>query len=480
VEPWKRERTVEMVAQLGAGWIKEHFAWNEIEPEDDIYWDAKYQQDAWAKYDHIVELAEQHGLRIIARIDQTPAWARPQSPNAGAPPVDIGKFGDFIAEFVRHYQGRVSFLQIWNEPNLASEWGGTIDPAGYVAMLAEASHRAKSVDPNVVILSAPMAMTTENSDRAMDELSFWRSLFELGVGAHFDIVSANAYGLDRPFDDPASLNALNIRRVELLHALVESHDPNKAIWLNEYGWNAAPDDFPSDQLIWSRVSDAEQAAWTVEGIQFARAQWPWFGVASIWYFRQVGDISPQRPEYYFRMVDLEFTPRDVYWQVETYAGAHQTARTGVYQELEAPVRAVGSWAPIRDASASDGVSLRGGQGDSLVIRVDGSELQLQLAEGQPAATLAVEVYSDPELKGVPRRSEVVVVAGQTSVDLNLGPTTQSQRVYGVRVSTTETSSLWLDSIRVTYARSYRDVLAMATLLSVALASRLALRRWSRS
>jgi hypothetical protein len=152
----------------------------------------------------------------------------------------------------------------------------------------------------------------------------------------------------------------------------------------------------------------------------------------------------------------------------------------VYQELEAPVRPVGSWAPIRDASASDGVSLRGGQGDSLVIRVDGSELQLQLAEGQPAATLAVEVYSDPELKGVPRRSEVVVVAGQTSVDLNLGPTTQSQRVYGVRVSTTETSSLWLDSIRVTYARSYRDVLAMATLLSVALASRLALRRWSRS
>jgi hypothetical protein len=480
VEPWKRERTVEMVAQLGAGWIKEHFAWNEIEPEDDTYWDAKYQQDAWAKYDHIVGLAEQHGLRIIARIDQTPAWARPLSPNPGAPPVDVVKFGDFIEEFVRHYQGRVGFLQIWNEPNLASEWGGSIDPAGYVAMLTEASRRAKSVDPNVVILSAPMAMTTENSARAMDELSYWSALYELGVGSHFDIVSANAYGLDRPFDDPADADTLNIRRVELLHALVDRNDPNKAIWLNEYGWNAAPADFPSEQLIWSRVNDAEQAAWTVEGIEYARSAWPWFGVASIWYFRQVGDISPQRPEYYFRMVDLEFTPRDVYWQVETYARRQQTAYAGIYQELEAPIRAFGVWTPVRDASATDGVILRGGHGDSILIQADGSELQLALAEGQPSATLVIDVYPSANLDGAPQRHNVVVAAGQEFIDLSLGPATQSQRVRAVRIGTTESSSLWLDSIQVGYSRSYRDVLAMVALLLVALAARLALRRWSQA
>lgn len=476
VEPWKRERTVEMVAELGAGWIKEHFAWNEIEPEDDIYWDAKYQQDAWAKYDHIVALAEQHGLRIIARIDQTPAWARPQAPNAGAPPVDVAKFGDFIEEFVRHYHGRVSFLQIWNEPNLASEWGGSIDPAGYVELLAEAARRAKAVDPNIVILSAPMAMTTENSARAMDELSYWRALYELGVGAHFDIVSANAYGLDHPFDDPADVNTLNIRRVELLHALVESYDPNKAIWLNEYGWNAAPADFPSEQLIWARVSETEQAAWTVEGIRYARAAWPWFGVASVWYFRQVGDISPQRPEYYFRMVDLEFTPRDIYRQVGEYGYAQQTARTGVYQELEAPVRAFGAWAVVRDASAGEGVFMRGDTGDSLLIRVDGSQLSLKLASGQPEASLVVEVYPGSAPEGNPRVHQVTVAAEQPSVTLDVGSSTHAQQPRAVRIMPAEGSALLLDSVQVTYERSYRDMLATAGLLAVALVGRLALRR----
>jgi hypothetical protein len=64
--------------------------------------------------------------------------------------------------------------------------------------------------------------------------------------------------------------------------------------------------------------------------------------------------------------------------------------------------------------------------------------------------------------------------------LSLGPATQSQRVRAVRIGTTESSSLWLDSIQVGYSRSYRDVLAMVALLLVALAARLALRRWSQA
>ena len=34
------------------------------------------------------------------------------------------------------------------------------------------------------------------------------------------------------------------------------------------------------------------------------------------YFRQVGDISPQEAAYYFRMVDVDFTPRRVYYAVQ--------------------------------------------------------------------------------------------------------------------------------------------------------------------
>jgi hypothetical protein len=95
-----------------------------------------------------------------------------------------------------------------------------------------------------------------------------------------------------------------------------SGDQDKAIWLNEYGWNAAPDSFPEEARPWKRVSEEEQAEYTVKGIEYARENWPWAGVFHIWYFRQVGDIQPQDAAYYFRMVDVDFSPRRVYHAVQ--------------------------------------------------------------------------------------------------------------------------------------------------------------------
>ena len=50
----------------------------------------------------------------------------------------------------------------------------------------------------------------------------------------------------------------------------------------------------------------------MDGIQYASENWPWAGVFFIWYFRQVGDIPHNKAEYYFRMVDPDFTMQPVY------------------------------------------------------------------------------------------------------------------------------------------------------------------------
>ena len=71
-----------------------------------------------------------------------------------------------------------------------------------------------------------------------------------------------------------------------------------------------------EKLIWRRVLEEEQAEWTVAGVKYGRSHWPWAGVFCIWYLRQVGDIPPSSSEYYFRMVDPEFTPRLVYKEVK--------------------------------------------------------------------------------------------------------------------------------------------------------------------
>ncbi len=316
VEHWKQEKTLEMARAAGIGWMKQQFSWEEIEPRQKGEFD-------WAKYDRIVDLAETYGLQIIARLDRPPAWTRQAGGPATQPADDLADYGDFVYAFVDRYRGRVKYVQIWNEPNLSAEWGfQRVDAVAYTRLLEVAYRRAKEAHPEVVVLSAPLAITLEDASMRgnHNDLIFLEQMYQAGAGPFFDILSANAFGLDAPPEDPPGPDLLNFRRVELQRAIMEQYgDADKAIWINEYGWNAAPASFPDELLTWERVTDEEQADYTVRGIVWGREHWPWLGVVNIWYFRQVGDVPADRAAYYFALVDPEFRPRPVYEAVRQAA-----------------------------------------------------------------------------------------------------------------------------------------------------------------
>ena len=380
VEEWKREETVKMAAEAGIGWAKQQFTWAEIEPQPG----AAAVED-WGKWDDIVDLCERYNIQIIARLDLAPAWAHPSNSHPGAPPDDFSTYGDFVRRFVQHYRGRVRYIQVWNEPNLSREWGNQpVDPAAYVELLKVAYQAAKSADPNVVILSAPLAITLGEAHpepgkwSAMNDLQFLEEMYQAGAAGYFDILSANAFGMDRSPEDPADPNVLNFQRVTLQREIMEEHgDGGKAIWFNEYGWNAAPASFPDSKLIWKRVSEEEQAAYTLRGIEIARSQWPWAGVFNIWYFRQVGNISADDAEYYFRMVDVDFTPRRVYYAVKDTTAGLRVAGVGLFEETNPAVSADQGWRSVLDKRAS-GQAYLGSEtaGASLTFTFKGSEADL--------------------------------------------------------------------------------------------------------
>ena len=182
----------------------------------------KNNQSAWGKFDDIVGLAEANGLRVIARIDSAPAWARTNDPQviaklkaqgldpAKAPPLDdkMVDFGNFIAEFTRRYQGRVAAIQVWNEPNLKGEWatGNPVNAAEYTQLLKVAYEAAKKVDPNMVILAAPLATNKERLEYAgnQNEFEYLQGMYNAGAKAYFDAMSANAYGTTFAPEDPPS------------------------------------------------------------------------------------------------------------------------------------------------------------------------------------------------------------------------------------------------------------------------------------
>lgn len=396
VEDWKRERTVKMMSEAGLGWMKQQFPWSEIEPKQGRFWDDKYNQNSWEKYDRIVALAEQNGLRVIARIDNTPEWARGPNTSPQTPPNDFDRFAEFVATFVEHYKGRVQYLQIWNEPNLKVEWGGELDATAYATMLRKVYTRAKQVDPNIIILSAPLAQTLERGDRGLNELLFMQQLYDAGFADYCDIVMANGYGFDQPPAAEPAPDKLNLRRVELLREVMERNgDDAKPIWLNEYAWNAAPADWPIERTPWLRVSEEQQARYTIEGIRYMRDHWSWLGVVNIWYFRQVGDIALTQAEYYFRMVDLEFTTRPVYNEVARATALQRLAQVGTYGPLSPVVVSKGAWGTVRPNETDLAISSTHA-GDTLTIHFQGNQLILQGLRLPQGGRVAVTIDGSTE------------------------------------------------------------------------------------
>ncbi len=396
VEGWKRQKTLELAHDMGASWVRQQFPWAEIEYRTDPnrpYWDVKNNQNAWDKFDAIVNLAEQNNLRLIARIDNAPQWSHPLTSTLKSPPdsAHLPDFGNFVEKFVERYKGRIAAIQVWNEPNLTAEWAvqdpqfkGTVrpvDPREYMLLLKTAYAGAKRADPNMIVLAAPLA--TNNETLAfrgnLNEIDYLQGMYDAGAGAYFDVMSANAYGKSAPPEDAPSLQKLNFRRVELLRAVMERNgDTNKAVWFNEYGWNASPATITD--LPWGRVSPEEQADYTVRGIQYAREHWPWAGVFTIWYLRQVGDTPPSASEYYFGMVNPDFIVSPVYREVA--AAAHSTQKVavpGTWGPLSPPVQASPRWNIKLDSAAPGGAYIAPSSlGDTLDITFTGTDLKLQL------------------------------------------------------------------------------------------------------
>ncbi|MEO8082969.1 MAG: endo-1,4-beta-xylanase [Ardenticatenales bacterium] len=414
VEAWKAARTVSMAADAGVRWAKQHLPWADVEREPGRL--------DWSKYDAIVDVCHAYGIDVVWRLDWTPAWASrdDHGPGANNMPADDAAYARFVGAAAAHFKGRVRFYQIWNEPNLSSEWGyQSVDPSAYVRMLAAAAAAARAADPAAVLIAAPLAINTETrADSAnLNDLAYLREMYDAGARPAFDILAANAFGMERPPDDPPGPDRLNFRRIELQREVMIAHgDAGKPIWLSEYGWNAAP--VGIDDNIWGHVPANTQAEWTVAGVRMAQEQWPWVGVFGLWYFRQWGGITPDRADYWFAAVTPDFTPTRLYDAVRGAAGGDAVAGAGYWQERSGPVRTAldGRWRWLPRTGAIDGqalVAAAAGGGadapaepraatsitgappqpdpDALLFRFRGSQVTARVATGRQAGTLEVQL-----------------------------------------------------------------------------------------
>ncbi len=421
-EPEKVERSMELIAAAGFRWIRQEFPWEDIEISSrGDFWDHKWDQDAWAKYDRIVDAAERYGLEIIARLDNPPAWSRAVGNAPGwekGPPDDYADYGNFVYAVVSRYRGRVHYYQIWNEPNIYPEWGDQpVDPAAYTALLRVGYERAKEADPDCVIIAAGLAQTIEQGPRNLSDLTFLEGMYAAGAGAWFDVMGAQTYGLwTGPQDRRIGPERTNFGRVQLLREImVRNGDAAKPIWATEVGWNAAP--LSLESFPYGLVTEERQADYTVEAYRRAQAEWPWLGVMNYWFLRRPSDAERDQAWYYFRLLEPDFTPLPVYGALADLANGAQTLSIGTHQEDHWALEYNGRWVRRSDDAAMLGGYAIGAEGAALVFDYWGTDLALVLRDPAAAAHVAasvdgraVSLHANPS--GLPLNVPAVAVGGR--------------------------------------------------------------------
>lgn len=313
------DRDLKLVTDAGFRWQKTLFQWRQIEGACKGCFD-------WTESDRVVKASGQAGVKIIARIDFQPTWARRDGAPNG-PPDNYQDYADFITAFVKRYSssstvGRVHAVEVWNEVNLDREWGGqAINPQqakDYVQLLGLAYRAAKAADPFVTVITAGLSPTGVTDGRAADDVQYLQWLFDAGMkgGVNYDVLGAHG-NTQAPEVDAAFGSLTNFphasfyfRRVEQLREVqVRNGDADRQIWLLEFGWTA---DKVHPNYAWFAVSEDKKAANIVRAFEYAQQNWqPWIGVMTLWTLPDP-NWTTDREEYWWAITNADGSARPAY------------------------------------------------------------------------------------------------------------------------------------------------------------------------
>ncbi len=308
-----------ILAQAQAGGfdtLVQLFPWREVEPTQD--------QFHWETTDRLVAAAEYYGLDLVVRLDQHPAWASPVDQALNAPPDKLRDYRDYVQRVVARYRGRVRAYIIWNEPNLAIEWGGQPpDPVAFTKLLRVGYQAVKAADPAALVVAAGLAPTNSHNAQAMDDRLFLQEMYRAGASAYFDVLAAHPYSFGQAPETPQSdRNHPVFRRLAELRAIMEANgDHTKPIWITEMGWTVDP---PPEQADIG-VTPAQQAAYLVEALNLIRREWPWVELVTVW---NLSRPAPGDPFGGYSLLDASGQPRPAYiaWQQAVNPNSPEASR----------------------------------------------------------------------------------------------------------------------------------------------------------
>ena len=221
------------IGALGAGTL---VRWIYIERSKGVY--------DWSLLDAWVMTAQQHGVSFHYTNDGVPAWAvadrstcAPSSIDSvldcNAPPMNIQDWDDFVTALVTRYKGKITYYELWNEPDnqywLAGAKShtkpGAMKTSDMVMLTKHAHDIIRRIDPNAKIISPSFHGSGE---------WFMDQYYAAGGVTDVDIVSIHGYPESGKITPEGSIS----NHVNRLLPIISKYGlQNKPLWDTEIAWS---------------------------------------------------------------------------------------------------------------------------------------------------------------------------------------------------------------------------------------------------
>ena len=315
-----RRLVVDRTIEAGFDWLKQQVEWSQTEPIEKGGFD-------WRELDKVVAAVSSAGINVLLSVVRAPDWALGDRPHG--PPGDPLDFRDFMQALAARYRGHVQAYELWNEANLAREWGyGRIDAGEFVELMLAGNQGVKAGDPEATTVGGALTPAgdvdiPDQQVQAVDDLRFLEQIYAYRDGIARDAFDAwgvhpggfnNAPTQEIGSERGSGWNghgSFYFQRFTQHRAVMEANgDADKPIWLTEMGWSTANADpaygFGADN------SEADQAQFLVDAFRIAREDAPYIPHAFVWNLNFQSVVGPQDEKFAFGILRPDGSPRPAY------------------------------------------------------------------------------------------------------------------------------------------------------------------------
>ena len=285
-----RDTAFDRCAAAGIEWVRFDVRWNYVGASATNVFN-------WWQIDGAFNSAEAHGVQPLPILLGKNPWTNAEAKD------DLAGWETFVSAFAQKYKGRVSAVEIWNEPD--NENWGVIPAADFKNIMQRAYTAIKAVDSTITVVLGGLC----NSGS-----SYLSSLYSNGVKNYCDAVAYHPYVHPHaPDEEWRTGNILSgytyhsfTRNLNSFKSVMSSNgDGSKPLWLTEMGW-------PTHS---SGVSEAQQASFITNAAAIAFAN----GVEKFFVYElKAKETSSSDAESHFGILHSDYTFKPAYLAYRDY------------------------------------------------------------------------------------------------------------------------------------------------------------------